>query len=142
MTDYQKQLPQISSSDQPFWDAARKHELLAYRCLNCGTYYSQVTMCNACSAPHMQWVKVSGKGQVFTFCVFHQLYHPAWKGDAPYNVAWVKLDEGPLLMTNIVDCANKDIHVGMPVEVVFDDVTEEVTLPKFSPATWTEAKAR
>lgn len=134
MAEPKKQLPQVTSSDKPFWDAARRHELMGYRCLNCGAFYSQVTDCIACDTPRMQWVRVGGRGEVFTFCVYHQLYHPAWKEDIPYNVAWIKLDEGPLLISNIVDCRNEDIHIGMPVEVIFDDVTEEVTLPKFKPA--------
>ena len=133
MTEYSKQLPEINPSDKPFWDAAKRHELTAYRCLNCRTYYSQVTDCLACDSPKMEWVKVSGKGEVYTFGIYHQLYHPAWKDDLPYNVSWIKLDEGPLIMSNVVDCKNEDITVGMPVEVVFDDVTEEVTLPKFRP---------
>jgi uncharacterized OB-fold protein len=133
MAEYKKQLPVITSSDKPFWEAARKHELMAYRCLNCGTFYSQVTDCIACDSPRMAWVRVSGKGKVFTFCVFHQSFHPAWKDDIPYNVTYVKLDEGPDLISNIVDCPNKDIYIDMPVEVVFDDVTDEVTLPKFRP---------
>jgi uncharacterized OB-fold protein len=81
----------------------------------------------------MQWVKVSGKGYVYTFIVYHQVYHPGWKNDIPYNVTWVKLDEGALFTTNLVECKNEDICIGMPVEVVFDDVTEEITLPKFRP---------
>jgi len=133
MSEYKKQLPLITAIDKPFWEAAKRHELVAYRCLNCGTFYSHPTDCVACDKPKMDWVRVSGKGQVFTFGIYHQLYHPAWKEDIPYNVAWVKLDEGPLLMSNIVECKNEDIHIGMPVEVVFDDVTEEVTLPKFKP---------
>jgi uncharacterized OB-fold protein len=133
MADYQKQLPEITSTDKPFWDAAKRHELTAYRCGNCGTYYSQVTDCCSCDSPKMGWVKVSGKGEVYTYGIYHQLYHPAWKGDIPYNVAWIRLDEGPLLLSNVVDCNNEDIKVGMPVEVVFDDVTEEVTLPRFRP---------
>jgi uncharacterized OB-fold protein len=131
VTGDQKQLPAVTSSDKEFWDAAKRHELVAYRCLNCGTYYSQVTRCLVCDNPQMAWVRVAGKGKVFTFCIFHQLYHPAWKGDIPYNVAWIKLDEGPLLISNIAGCDNKDIYIDMPVEVVFDDVTPEVTLPKF-----------
>jgi uncharacterized OB-fold protein len=134
VAEYLKQLPLITLSDKPFWDAAKKHELVAYRCLNCGAYYPQVTECPACRTPRMEWVKVSGKGEVFTFCIFHQLYHPAWKADLPYNVAWIKLQEGPLLMTNIIECRNEDIRIGMPVEVVFDDVTNEVTLPRFRPS--------
>jgi uncharacterized OB-fold protein len=131
--EIKKQLPLITTSNKPFWDAARRHELVIYKCRNCGAAYSQVTACTACDKPDMAWVKVGGKGEVFTFCVYHQPFHPAWKDDIPYNVAYVKLDEGPLLMTNIVGCANEDIHIGIPVEVVFEDINEQVTLLKFRP---------
>jgi uncharacterized OB-fold protein len=133
MAEYKKQLPDITPIDKPFWEAAKRHELVAYRCLNCGTFYSQVTECVACDKPRMEWVRVSGKGEVYTFGIYHQLYHPAWKEEIPYNVSWIKLNEGPLLMSNIVECKNEDLYIGMPVEVVFEDVTEEVTLPKFKP---------
>jgi uncharacterized protein len=133
MSEYQKQLPMVTTSDKPYWDAAQKHELMAYRCLNCGTYYTQVTECISCDNPRMGWNKVSGKGQIYTFAIYHQLYHPAWKGDIPYNVAWIKLDEGPILLSNVTGCKNEEIYIGMPVEVFFDDVTPEVTLPKFKP---------
>ena len=80
----------------------------------------------------MEWVKVSGKGQVFTFCVYRQAFHPAWQKDIPYNVAYVKLDEGPLLITSIVGCSDDGIRVGMPVRVVFDDVSDKLTFIKDS----------
>jgi uncharacterized OB-fold protein len=133
MPKIEKQLPLVTASNKAFWDAAKRHELVAYKCLNCGTYYSQAVDCVNCDSPSMEWVKVSGRGEVFTFCIYHQSFHPAWKDDIPYNVVYVKLAEGPLLLTNIVGCDNKDIYIGMPVEVVFEDVTEEVTLPKFKP---------
>ncbi len=131
--EYKKQLPIIDSSTKPFWDAARRHELRAYKCLNCGTYYWPAVDCTACDSPRMEWVRVTGKGHVYTFVVYHQVYHPGWKDDIPYNVSWIKLDEGALVLSNVVGCRNEEIYVGMPVEVVFDDVTEEVTLPKFTP---------
>ena len=133
MPEIKKQLPAITESNRPFWDAAWRHELVVQSCANCGTLFSQVTVCRNCDNPKMHWVKVSGRGQVFTFCIYRQAFHPAWAGDIPYNVAYVKLDEGPLLITNIVECANEDICIGMPVEVVFDDISSEVTLPKFKP---------
>ena len=132
-TEYNKQLPQITSDNKPFWDAAKQHELMAYKCQNCGTYYSIVVDCVKCDTPKMDWVKVSGKGKIFTYVIYHQLYNPMWKDDIPYNAAWVELDEGSILLSNIVDCKNEDLYAGMPVEVVYDDITEEVTLPKFKP---------
>jgi uncharacterized protein len=134
MAEYLKQLPETPEREKLYWDGAKRHELMAYRCVNCGTFYSKVIRCVACDNPKMDWVKVSGKGQVFTFGVVHQLYHPAWKNDIPYNVAWIKLDEGPVMLSNVVQCKNEDLYVGMPVEVVFDDITNEISLPKFKPA--------
>ncbi|OGO30804.1 MAG: hypothetical protein A2Z29_03915 [Chloroflexi bacterium RBG_16_56_11] len=133
MAEYDKQLPLITASNRPFWAAAKRHELVVYKCLNCGSAYLQDSDCTTCGGPRMAWVRASGRGRVFTFCVFHQAFHPAWKGDIPYNVAYVKLDEGPLLVSNIVGCERGDISIGMPVEVVFEDITAEVTLPKFRP---------
>ena len=80
-----------------------------------------------------EWSSVSGRGRVYTWTIFHQLYHPGFQNDVPYNVAVIKLDEGPQLVSNVVGCRNEDIKLDMPVEVVFDDVTDEVTLPKFRP---------
>jgi uncharacterized protein len=133
MPDIKKAMPAITASNQAFWDAARRRELVMYQCLNCGAVYSRVTDCLSCGNPRTDWVRVSGRGEVFTFCIYHQAFHPAWQDDIPYNVAYVKLAEGPLLLTNIVGCSNEDIYIGMPVEVVFEDVTEVVTLPKFKP---------
>jgi len=80
-----------------------------------------------------EWVEVSGRGKVYTWVVIHQRYHPGFVEELPYNVTLVELEEGPRLITNIVGCNNEDLHVGMDVEVVFEDVTEEITLPKFKP---------
>ena len=64
----------------------------------------------------------------------HQRYFAAFEADLPYNVAMVELEEGPRLMTNLIDIDSTQIHCDMPVEVVFEDVTSEITLPKFRPA--------
>ena len=76
---------------------------------------------------------MSGRGTVYSFVIMHQVYDPAFKDDVPYNVAAVELEEGPRLYTNLVDVANAAIRVGMPVSVVYDDVTDGITLVKFRP---------
>ena len=78
-----------------------------------------------------EWVKVSGQGRLYTWTTIFQRYHPGFADELPYNVAIVELKEGPRIFTNIVECSNDDLKVGMKVEVVFEDVTEEITLPKF-----------
>jgi hypothetical protein len=75
----------------------------------------------------------SGRGEVHTFSIIHQVFRPELAERVPYNVVVVELEEGPFFHSNVVDCANEAIYIGMPVEVVFDDVMDEVTLPRFRP---------
>lgn len=133
MPDAKKPLPIVTSSDRPFWEGAKRRDLMAYKCMTCGTFYYPAVHCTRCGRPDMQWVKVSGKGSIYSFVIYYQVYHPAWKGEIPYNVAWIRLEEGPLLVSQVVGCKNEELRVGMPVEVVFDDVDEKIALPKFRP---------
>jgi hypothetical protein len=82
----------------------------------------------------LQWVKVSGKGTVYSFTIAQQATHHAFAEEVPYVIAIVELAEGPHLTTNIVGCKPEEVRVGMPVVVAFDDVTPEQTLVKFRPA--------
>lgn len=132
---YEKLLPRINEMSRPYWEGAKRHELLLQKCQECGHYrYPPGETCPSCLSDKLEWVKVSGRGSVYTWTVFHQAYHPAYKDDIPYAVVVVELEEGPRMITNLVNCRIEDIKVGMPVEVAFDDVTEEVSLPKFRPA--------
>ena len=70
---------------------------------------------------------------MFSFVTYHRMYHKGWKDDLPYVVAVIELEEGPRLLSNITNCAPEDVKCDMAVKVVFDDVTEDTTLPKFSP---------
>jgi uncharacterized OB-fold protein len=79
-------------------------------------------------------VPLSGRGTVNSWVVFHQAYLKGYDDEVPFNVAEVTLEEGPRLMTNLVGLANDEIEIGMPVEIVFEPVTAEVTLAKFAPA--------
>jgi len=80
-----------------------------------------------------EWIKANGKGKIYTWIVTYHVVHPGFAAEAPYVVAIVELEEGVRMTTNVVDCTAQDIYFGMPVEVVFDDVTDQITLPKFRP---------
>jgi len=135
MTEYTKPLPIPDEFDKPYWEAAKKHELRMQECLDCGEiWFPPSPVCPKCLSQNYEWAKLSGKGKVWSCVVFHQLYFPSFSDEIPYNVVAVKLDEGPLLTSNMVECKNEDIQCDMLVEVVFDDVTEIITLPKFKPA--------
>jgi hypothetical protein len=74
-----------------------------------------------------------GTGRIYTFAVYHTAYHPGFAPKLPYTAAVVVLDEGPRLLTNIVDCPPGEVKCDMPVEVVWVDIDDAVTLPKFKP---------
>ena len=82
----------------------------------------------------LRWQQVSGRGQISTFVEVHQKWFEAFADDLPYNVAQIQLEEGPRLTANLVGVTNADIRVGMSVQVVFDDIDEQLTLPRFRPA--------
>ncbi|RLC72401.1 MAG: hypothetical protein DRI26_03045 [Chloroflexi bacterium] len=134
MMQYSKPLPVITAETREFWQGCKRHELVFQRCKDCGTYrHYPRPMCPSCGSWNVEWAKVSGKGKVYTYIIAHQPFHPAFVNDVPYAVVVVELEEGVRLVSNIVDCKPEDIYIGMPVEVIFDDVTEEVTLPRFRP---------
>jgi uncharacterized protein len=132
MKEYNRPLPEITTSLKPYWDSAKRHELVIYKCLNCGSCYFPLIDCMCCNKPKMEWVKASGQGKVYTFIIYHTAYNRKWKDLIPYNVAWIELKEGPIMISNIVDCRNEDIFIDMPVKVVFEDISDEITLPKFA----------
>ena len=81
-----------------------------------------------------EWATVSGKGRLHTYTVVHQPANPAFRDDAPHVYAVIQLDEGPRMISNMVDCDFDALQVDMPVVAVYDDVTPEWTLVKFKPA--------
>jgi uncharacterized OB-fold protein len=130
----EKPLPRATEDSAAYWEAAQKNELRLQRCADCGhVRFPPAVLCARCLSEKHAWVKLSGRGMVFSWIVVHQSQHPAFNADAPYNVAIVELEEGPRLHSHIVECPNDQIRIGMPVEVVFRRVNDEVTLPKFRP---------
>jgi hypothetical protein len=129
-----KPLPEITPAMTPFWEAARRHQLVVQRCRGCGARrFPARDTCSRCLGHEADWVPVTGRGTVFSFAVMHQVYHPGFADAVPYAVVVVELEEGARLVSNLLDCPVGEITIGMPVEVAFDDVTPEVTLPKFRP---------
>jgi uncharacterized protein len=134
-SEYNKPLPAITSLNQPYWEGLKNRKLRLQQCDECGRiWYPPSPLCPGCWSRKFTWTRLSGRGHVNSWVVFHQSYFRGYDDELPYNVAEVQLDEGPRLLTNLVDIANDRIRAGMPVEIVFDDVTPEITLAKFRPA--------
>jgi hypothetical protein len=132
-SDYAKPLPEITEDNRRFWEGCKHHELWLQKCRNCGVLRHASPLCPQCWTSEHDWVRASGKGKVYSWIVVHQRYNRAFEKDLPYNVTIVALEEGPRLVTNLVAINNEDIRPDLPVEVVWEDITEEISLPKFKP---------
>ena len=132
--EYTKPLPRPQAMDMPYWEGLKKRELRMQKCRDCGkVWFPPAFGCPQCLSTNYEWAKLSGKGKVWSWSVFYQVYYQSFAKDIPYNVIQVQVDEGPIMISNMVECKNEDLKCDMRVEIVFDDVTPEVTLPKFRP---------
>ena len=133
--EYKRPVPVADEESKEFFEGARQHKLMLQRCTSCGSWrLPGRERCSDCWSTETEWAQASGKGRLYTWGIMHQQYSPAFADEIPYNYAFVELDEGPRLITNVVDCANEDLRVDMPVEAVFDAVSDETTLVRFRPA--------
>ena len=131
---YDKPVPRITDEDRPFWEAARAHRLELPRCADCGHLrFPPYATCPKCLSERREWTEVSGRGTVWGYVVMRQPYLPGYRDELPYNVVLVELDEGPLLYGNLVDLPHEQVRPGIPVEAVFDDVTDDLTLVRSRP---------
>jgi uncharacterized OB-fold protein len=128
-------IPTVTPELKPFFDAARRHELSVQRCKQCGTHrFPPREICSTCLSREAEWTPVSGRGEIYSFNIMHQVYHPGFADEVPYAVVVVKLEEGAKITSNLVGMKPQNIRIGMPVQVVFEELSDEVTLPKFTPA--------
>ena len=129
-----KIFPRPSPETAVYWDACRDHKLMIQKCNACGNYqfYPRI-MCTQCMSQDVEWLEASGQGQVLSFTIVRRAVSKAYADEAPYVVALIKLSEGPTLMSNIIDCDVESVKIEMPVEVLFEDWSEEISMPKFRP---------
>ncbi len=133
MSEYLKPLPKPSPTSRPFWDAAKRHELLLQRCGACHTFiYYPRPRCPHCFSDQLVWEHCSGRGKLYSYTVVRRAASRAF-ADAPYVLAIVELAEGPRMTTDI-EAPPEQLRVDMPLTVFFDDVTPDRTLVKFKPA--------
>ena len=126
-------LPQPTPETQHFWDGAKEGELRLQRCLDCGhIYFPPRPLCPACSSRNVEVFAASGKGKLLSYVINHRP-HPSF--DSPYAIALVELDEGPVMMSNIVDCAQtpEALVLDMPLTVTFE-AHGDIVILLFRPA--------
>ncbi len=134
MNKYNKPLPNVNDDNKEFWAGCKVHQLRFQKCQSCGNVrWPASPFCPQCFARGMEWIISEGRGYVYSYAVYHVAYYPGFEKEIPYVVAIVELEEGPRLLTNIVGCRPDDVKCGMQVEVTWEDITEEFSLPKFKP---------
>jgi Predicted nucleic-acid-binding protein containing a Zn-ribbon len=134
---YAKPLPTPSPETQRFWEGCKKHEIWIPYCRPCQhSYWYPRDFCPHCGSRDVEWRKASGRGRLYTYAIHYRAFHPGWSDEVPYVTALIDLDEGVRIFSNLINIEPdpKVIRCEMPVEVVFEDVTPEVTLPKWRPA--------
>ncbi len=120
--------PPINAETQQFWSAAKEGRFLVKRCEDCGrAHWYPRAICPFCGSGRTAWVGASGRGTIYSFSVMR-------RADPPYAIAFVTLEEGPTMMTNIVDCDLDAIGIGQAVTLVFKPTEEGGAVPMFTPS--------
>ena len=137
-SDYKKPTPKPTEDSQPFWDFCKKHELRFQKCSDCGTFrHYPRPLCPECASFNLDWVQVGTKGTVHSWVTARRPFHPGFADEMPLAIVIADVEEAPgvRLMGNFMDGTAPDsLSMGMPIEIAFDDVTEDWTLPKFKKA--------
>lgn len=136
MDAYLKPLPRIDTLTRPYWDYARQHVLSVQCCKRCGHHqFPPGPVCSECLAENLEWTPASGLATLVSWAEFHRAYWPGFAADLPYNVAVVQLDEGPQIVSNLVRelaARTGQLRQGLRLKAVFDDVTPEISLVRFT----------
>ena len=126
-------LPAVDADSQPFWDGARRGELVIQRCTSCeGWQFYPRPRCIRCGG-EAEWVIASGAGRVYSYTVVHRAAHEAFASQVPYVVALIDLAEGPRMMSRLRVPLDQT-RIGLDVRVAFERISDEITLPIFEAA--------
>ncbi len=132
VTEFDKPRPEPTPDSQPFWDALKAHVLVFQHCLQCGqTRHYPRPVCDRCFSMEYEWREASGRGTVYSWTVNHHAFHPGFKADTPYVTLTVDMEEGVRMQAPLLDAISADLSIDLAVEIDFDDVSKDLTLPCF-----------
>ncbi|MFT6582647.1 MAG: putative OB-fold protein [Alphaproteobacteria bacterium] len=122
---------------KPYWDGLKDEKLMLPKCEDCGKafFYPRIA-CPHCHSRNVGWTQASGKGKLYSFEIAYRSLNPAFKIEPPYVLAMIELEEGPRIMSNLIniEATPEAVKIDMPVEVVFEKQNDDVTIPLFQPA--------
>jgi uncharacterized OB-fold protein len=134
MLNITRPLPTIDDDSRPFWQSTKAHAMKLQRCNRCESFWFYPgPVCHHCGSTDFQWVQVAGTGTIYSYTLLQRAKGNPFENDVPIAIALIRLTEGPVLMSNLSDYDADDVRIGLPVEVVYEDVNDEVTLPIFRP---------
>lgn len=129
-----KPLPVLSDINRPFYEASLRGELRLQRCQSCGRWiYFPRVACPHCLSERLEWEVASGKGVVYSFGIVYRPHHPSFDREVPIILAAVQVEEGPIVISEIVNCDPFVIAIGMPVQVVWEQRSKEISVARFAP---------
>lgn len=128
-----KPQPKITACAVPYWQSCLEEKLSLPYCKQCDTcFYYPRLWCPSCFNQELDWQVVSGRAKVYSFSVIHQSPLASYQQDLPYVLAVIELEEGPRMMTNVINCDVNTVHVDMPVTVTFEQ-RGDMKIPQFEP---------
>ena len=136
--ELQRPLPKpMTPEAMPYWDGLKENKLMMPKCGDCNEafFYPRI-LCPNCHSRNVGWIECSGKGKLHSFQIAHRALNPNFKVETPYILALIELEEGPRMMSNLINIAPDPevVKCDMAVEVVFEKQNDDVTLPLFQPA--------
>ena len=132
VADYKGPVPQPTPETKPYWEGLRQGKLMIQRCKKCHkAYFYPRPVCPHCHSWEIEWFQASGKGKLYSYNINYR--PPPYMGTAPTVIAMVELEEGPRLMSNLIEVEPDPgkIKCDAPVELAFKKLTEEIMLPQF-----------
>jgi uncharacterized OB-fold protein len=131
-----RMLPEATPETREFWEGAKRHELRIQRCLDCKrAYFYPRPFCPHCASRNVEWFTASGKGTLYSYVIVHR-GPPGFQDWLPYVIAVVQLQEGPRMMSNVINVEPTPEHLppDLPLEVTWEQQSDDITLPLFQPA--------
>jgi len=128
-------LPTVTDDNRRFWESAKQRALELQKCDDCGEFrYYPTPICHFCGSDEFTWTPISGRGTIYSWSVLERAKGNPFEHDVPIAIVLVTLEEGPVMMSNLIDYEGVEISIGMPVTIDYGDVNDEITLPLFRPA--------
>ena len=131
-----KPLPDVTDMTRPFWEAARNRQLVLQKCQQCETFnFLPKPWCIECGSRDLVWTEAKPFGTVYSFTISRNvaMNFQGWTDDLPVVMCLIDLDDGVRMYGQVTDCSPEDIHIDMRVAVHFEDISEELAIPKFRP---------